>query len=212
MHRWNYVFLADVFFNVTFTPKLPITQPISYVLFFHLLFTFFLSLLSNITLYVSTLPRKIRFTHTITYNNVFSGDYPHRQPTSHSTLTTNQLSAFRTFISRLTTMASFNATHGLELIDQRSFAKPDRFKLHPFIFVLLRRGRRPRLVRTTLWTCFVFFVHLRHRPKTKPPRTSLSQASVSPPQIVASVSDHRTISVSNLWIFSSWSQYFQLYK
>ncbi|WZZ36871.1 hypothetical protein YC2023_020272 [Brassica napus] len=100
-------------------------------------------------------------------------------------------------------MASFNATHGLELIDQRSFAKPDRFKLHPFIFVLLRRGRRPRLVRTTLWTCFVFFVHLRHRPKTKPPRTSLSQASVSPPQIVASVSDHRTISVSNLWIFST---------
>lgn len=94
-------------------------------------------------------------------------------------------------------MASFNATHGLELIDQRSFAKPDRFKLHPFIFVLLRRGRRPRLVRTTLWTCFVFFVHLRHRPKTKPPRTSLSQASVSPPQIVASVSDHRTISVSS---------------
>ncbi|KAF2597633.1 hypothetical protein F2Q68_00012216 [Brassica cretica] len=144
-------------------------------------------------------------------------------------------------------MASFNATHGLELIDQRSFAKPDRFKLHPFIFVLLRRGRRPWLVRTTLWTCFVFFVHLRHRLKTKPPRTSLSQASVSQitgpspsrlslptlscldsslavvlilPSLSRYGRDLETMAISyvlqhkpsNLWIFSSWSQYFQVYN
>ncbi|KAL0885737.1 hypothetical protein Bca101_009720 [Brassica carinata] len=74
-------------------------------------------------------------------------------------------------------------------------SQPDRFKLHSFISVLLRCGCHPRPDQTTPWTCFVLFVHLHRRLKTKPPGTSLPQASSSPRQIVASVSGHRTISV-----------------
>ncbi|KAL0802784.1 hypothetical protein Bca101_057960 [Brassica carinata] len=83
----------------------------------------------------------------------------------------------------------------MELIDRSQFSRPDRFKLHNFISALLCRGRHPWPARTTPWNCFVFLVHLRLRLKTKPPQTSLPQASSSLLQIVASVSGHRTISV-----------------
>lgn len=60
---------------------------------------------------------------------------------------------------------------------------------------LLHLCLAPSWLSSTQLTCFIFLVHLRHRLKTEPPRTSPPQVSSSSPQIVVFVSVHRTISL-----------------